>query len=265
MPVDLNHHRAGRGEPLLLIHGIGSRWQVWQPVLPQLQAAHEVVAIDLPGFGDSPMPPPGTLPGAASLTKLVCEFLDRLGIEAPHVGGNSLGGWVALELAKLGRAQTVTVLSPAGFHNDLEARFQHSSIWTTVRAARVLAPVAEPLLTPPLGRRLMYAQLAAHPERIPPADAVDHLRAFAHAPWLDATLPAITADRFGGGERIDVPVTIAWGEHDRLLLPRQARRAVGAIPSARLVTLRGCGHVPTYDDPQQVAAVLLEGSSGQLK
>jgi pimeloyl-ACP methyl ester carboxylesterase len=123
------------------------------------------------------------------------------------------------------------------------------------------APVARPLLGPPLARKLFFAQLVAHPERIPQADAVEHLQAFARAPWFDETLTAINSDRFDGGRQIKAPVTIAWGEHDHLLLPRQAPRAVSAIPRARLVMLRGCGHVPNYDDPPQVAGVLLEGSA----
>ena len=86
-----------------------------------------------------------------------------------------------------------------------------------------------------------------------------HLLALARAPWFDATLPAITSARFSGGELIEAPVTIAWGEHDHLLLARQAPRAVRAVPGARLVMLRGCGHVPTHDDPEQVARVLLAG------
>jgi pimeloyl-ACP methyl ester carboxylesterase len=256
----VNHHRAGSGEPLLLIHGIGSRWQVWQPVLPLLAGERAVIAVDLPGFGASGMPPPGTPPGARSLARLVCEFLDELGLASVHAAGNSLGGWVALELAKLDRARTVTALSPAGFQNDLEAVFQRSTMWATVRAARAAAPAAPALLKRSVARRIAFVQLVAHPERIPPAEAVDHLRALARAPWFDETLTAINADRFAGGE-IAVPVTIAWGEHDHLLLPRQARRAVAAIPGARLVMLRGCGHVPTYDDPELVARVLLEGSA----
>ena len=259
--MELNYHRAGSGEPLLLLHGIGSRWQVWQPVLADLETAREVIAVDLPGFGASPMPPPGTPAGVSSLTPMVCDFLDELGLVAPHAAGNSLGGWIALELAKRGRARTVTALSPAGFQNAREAVFQRSTMWTTVRAARVAAPLAPPLLAPPLARRLVFAQLVAHAERIPHADAVGHLRALARAPRFDETLSAINADRFDGGEQIEVPVTIAWGEHDRLLLPRQARRARSAIPGARLLMLRGCGHVPTYDDPPQIARVLLEGSS----
>src|SRR5215469_5580035 len=143
--MDLCYRRTGSGPPLALIHGIGSRWQVWEPVLDRLADERDVVAFDLPGFGASPMPPPGTPAGTASLTRLVREFLDELGLERPHVGGNSLGGLIALELAKQGRAASVTALSPAGFHNSREAVFERTSLQLTVRVARLLAPRADRL------------------------------------------------------------------------------------------------------------------------
>jgi pimeloyl-ACP methyl ester carboxylesterase len=260
--VQLNHHRAGSGEPLVLIHGIGSRWQVWKPVLGRLEREREVVAIDLPGFAGSPMPEPLPPPGALSLTGLVSEFLEEIGLARPHVAGNSLGGWVALELAKLGRASSATALSPAGFQNRLEAVYQHASLWSGVRAARAIASRADRLMRSVGARKAAFRQYYAHPERIPPQDAAESVRALAEAPWLDQTLVAITSDVFRGGEQIEVPVTIAWGERDRLLLPRQARRAFHQIPRAKVLTLWDCGHVPTYDDPDQVASVLLEGSGG---
>lgn len=261
--MQLNHYRGGRGEPLVLMHGIGMRWQAWEPVLPRLETEREVIAVDLPGFGASPMPPPGTPPGVASLTRLVAEFLDEIGVERPHVGGNSLGGWITLELAKQGLVRSATALSPAGFHNDRELVFQRTSLALTRLGCRLIAPRAEVLLKPRLARVLTSGQYFAKPGRIPPEDAAANVRAAAYAPWFDETRRAInSADRFTGGEQIAVPVTIAWGEHDRLLLPRQSARAHRAIPSARMVTLRGCGHVPMSDDPEQVARVLLEGSAG---
>jgi pimeloyl-ACP methyl ester carboxylesterase len=262
--VYLNHHREGTGEPLVLIHGIGSRWQVWEPLLERLQAEREVVALDLPGFGASPPPPAGTTAGVSSLTRLVSEFLDELGLERPHVAGNSLGGWISLELAKQGRVRSATALSPAGFQNGAEAVFQRSSLTLAVAAARLITrrPRMQRLLGSNAGRKLAFGQLVAHPELIPFDDALATVRALALAPWFDETLPAINEDRFSGGERIEVPVVIAWGEHDRLLLAHQGRRAVRAIPRAALITLWECGHVPTYDDPQQVATVLLEASKG---
>jgi pimeloyl-ACP methyl ester carboxylesterase len=261
--VELNHYRAGQGEPLVLIHGIGSRWQVFRPVLPRLEAEREVIALDLPGFGDSAMPPPGTPAGVQSLTRLVAEFLHEIAIDRPHVAGNSLGGWISLELAKQGLVRSATGLSPAGFHNDRERVFQRASLAMTRRACRLAAPYAERLMRPRVARAMFSSQYFAHPTRIPPGEAAANIRGVANAPWFDETLRAITDQRFAGGDQITVPVTIAWGDHDRLLLPRQARRAQLAIPSARIVTLRSCGHVPMPDDPEQVARVLLEGSPSQ--
>ena len=259
--MELNHHRTGTGEPLVLLHGIGSRWQVWNPVLDRLAAQRDVVALDLPGFGASPMPPPGTEAGTPSLTTLVLEFLGELGIERPHVAGNSLGGVIALEMAKRDSVRSATVLSPGGFYNWPESRFALASLLLTMRAARAFAPRADRLVNRPGLRRLFLNQTFGHPERVPAREAAETVRAFAQAPWFEETLVATRREEFADGDRIEVPVTIAWGDKDRLLLPRQAKRAGKQIPRARLVTLTDCGHVPMYDDPEQVARVLLQGSA----
>ncbi|MDQ6745118.1 MAG: alpha/beta fold hydrolase [Actinomycetota bacterium] len=262
--MELVHHREGAGEPLVLIHGIGHHWQGWEPVIALLRDQREVIAIDLPGFGASPMPPAGTPAGIESLTALVSRFLDSVGLDRPHVAGNSLGGWIALELARQGRVASATGLSPAGFHNRAEGLYQRTSLRLARAAGRPLQRRGGRLLTRPRARRLAFGQLVAHPERVPAAQAAQAIRALAGAGWFDETLVAITgAHRFDGGEQVSVPVSIAWGERDRLLLPHQAHRAARAIPDASVITLRGCGHVPCYDDPQQVAQVLLQGSSGR--
>jgi pimeloyl-ACP methyl ester carboxylesterase len=261
--VYLNHHRqgTGHGEPLVLIPGIGSRWQIWAPVIDRLAAQREVVALDLPGFGGSPMPAPGTPPGPESLTSLVHGFLGEAGLERPHVAGNSLGGLVALELARRGQARSATAISPVGFGGRPAAVGARASLWLSLRAARLMAPRAETLLRPAAARGLALSPFFAHPARVPAAAAAADVRAFAAAPWFDETLPTVHAWHFRNPAGITVPVTIAWGDKDRLLPPRQARRAARLIPSARMVTLKDCGHAPTYDDPEQVARVLLEGSA----
>src|SRR5436305_11523227 len=166
----LHHHRAGSGPPLLLIHGIALRWELWKPVLDRLEAEREVIAIDLPGFGDSPPPAPGTPPGPDSLSSMVEQFLDELGLDRPHVAGNSLGGWVGLELARRGRVASVTGLSPAGFHNAREAVFERAWMLATVRVTRLISPRVEQIVRYPLARKVLTAQYFAKPERIPPAD-----------------------------------------------------------------------------------------------
>jgi pimeloyl-ACP methyl ester carboxylesterase len=260
--VTLNYHRAGSGEPLVLIHGIGSRWQVWSPVLPLLEPHREVIALDLPGFGASPMASHDDPPGVDRLTNQVAEFLTDLGLERPHIAGNSLGGLLTLELAKRGRAASATALSPAGFfRNRFDESYARGSLLMTIAAARLLRPLAEGVLGSPTGRIALLGQVFGHPTRVPPPDAVETLRAAADAPSFFETLGPVARSRFGGGEAINVPVTIGWGELDRLRLPRQAARAAQLLPQARSVWLYDCGHVPTYDDPEQVATVLLQGSA----
>jgi pimeloyl-ACP methyl ester carboxylesterase len=262
--VRLNHYRNGHGEPLVLIHGIGSRWQIWEPVIDRLVAHRDVIALDLPGFGASAMPPPGTPPGSGSLGSLVMEFLNEIGVQRPHFAGNSLGGLIVLELARDGHARSATALSPAGFASWPDMWAARGLLWVAVRASRRLAPRAESLLSTRTARRLALSTFVARPAEMSAAQAAGDVRGLADAPWFDETLPAIRTEEFSGGDAISAPVTIAWGSKDRLLFPRQMKRAAREIPSARLVALEGCGHVPTYDNPELVARVLLEGSEPVL-
>lgn len=254
--VTLSHHRGGSGPPLLLVHGVGSHWQVWEPVLAALEAEREVVAVDLPGFGGSPVLE-GDAPTAPALARAVGRFLDELGWERAHVAGNSLGGWIALELAKTGRALSACALSPGGFYNRWERAYARLSLKSAQTSARRFEPFLERAYAKAWLRRLALSQLQARPERMPAAAAVAATVNLARSPGWDATIEAITHEHFTGAADVRGPVTVAWGEKDRLLLPRQAERARAALPRARHVTLFGCGHVPTWDDPGLVARTIL--------
>ena len=222
---------------------------------------HDVIAVDLPGFGASPMPPPGTPPGIDSQVALVSEFLGQLGVERPHVAGNSMGGLLALEMATRGLARSATALSPAGFASRAEMTYGRASLWVSVWLARRTARYADTLFATAFGRKLGLSLFAAHPERLTGTEAAENTRALAAAPWFDATLRALRAYQFLEAQEPKAPVTVAWGAKDRLLWPRQARRAAHALPRARVLLLEGCGHVPTWDDPEQVARVILEGAA----
>lgn len=260
-PVTLAQHRQGSGPPLLLIHGIGSQWQVWEPVLDLVSEERDVIAVDLPGFGASPPLPAGTEPTASTLAEAVAAHLDELGLDRPHVAGNSLGGWIALELARRGRAASVTALSPAGFWNEPERIYGHLFLRITRFGARTLLPAGPALTARPGGRVLLLAHVVAHPTRISPAEALQGLENLATSPGWDATLEALMGETFRDGSGIDVPVTIAWGDKDYLLPPWQAKRAARLIPHAKHIELPDCGHAPTWDAPELVAKTLIEGSA----
>jgi pimeloyl-ACP methyl ester carboxylesterase len=184
------------------------------------------------------------------------------GIERFHVAGCSLGGGVALELARQRTALTATALSPAGFHEGWDAWLLHGSIAVYRAAARALAPVAETVMAPVRVRRALLWQGTCDAGRWPPDYTVRLLRSVATAPGYRAAARHALHERFRNGHELrGIPVTVAWAEHDRLLLrTRQAPRARAELPHARHVLLRGCGHVPFYDDPDQVAAVIRHGS-----
>jgi pimeloyl-ACP methyl ester carboxylesterase len=249
----LNHVRRGSGEPLVLIHPLGGELVVWEPVLDRLAREREVIAVDLPGFGGSAPLGDGTPPTPQSLAGAVAAFLTRLGIERAHVAGNSLGGWVALELAKAGRALSVAGLSTAG----LWKRPLGPRPGRDVRSiGRALLPLLPLLLRTRRGRALLLRSSVGHPERVPPRAAARLVRSYVTSPGFDGANSAMRAAVFSGVEQIGVPVTLAWAELDRLL-----RRPREVAPGWQTLMLHGCGHIPTWDDPDQVAGVLLRASS----
>ncbi|HEY7342888.1 MAG TPA: alpha/beta fold hydrolase [Ktedonobacterales bacterium] len=262
MPINgvIHYERSGQGEPLLLLHGIGSGLRIWDPVLPMLTSHYDVIAVDLPGHGDSPILDDGTPPDAVGFAGALARFMDELGIETAHLVGNSLGGWTALELAKMGRARSVICLSPAGLWRNKTPVYDIVLFRVSRWLARMLLPVAPTVLGSPIGRTLVLAHLFGRPWSLPSNAALEAVRTFARTPGFEPTFRATTRERFAGGRQIDAPVTVAWGVRDRVLLPGLARFHDELPPQTRWLTLPGCGHVPTYDDPGLVAGVILNGT-----
>ena len=245
----LAYSRAGSGEPLVLIHALGADRRMWDPVLEPLSQARDVIAVDLPGFGGSPAISPAR---PIDLAAAVAAQIAALGVERPQVAGNSLGGWVALELALAGEARAVTAIAPAGLWPEplMPKRA------TARMIARAFSPLLPLLLRSPAGRRLALAANVAHPERVPSADALRLVRTYARAPGFHAVNAAMRASRFAELAEITVPVTLAWPDADRIV--GRPRRLPGNV---RSIVLHGCGHLPTWDDPAQVADLLLHGAS----
>src|SRR3954454_7461234 len=152
-------HRAGSGEPLMLLHGLGLSWRCWRPVLGTLERAHEVVAMDLAGFGAAPPLPRDKRPTVDALSDAIEGALDEVGLDAVHVAGNSLGGWIAIELARRGRARSVVALSPAGLELPAERAYVVSLNQTMRLRAMAAAPVAGLAVGSRLGRTALLAPM----------------------------------------------------------------------------------------------------------
>lgn len=258
--MELAYDRSGVGPPLVLLHGLGHRRQAWAPVLDRLTEHRDVICVDLPGFGASP-PLPAHLPYELdSLVTVMAEFFDRLGLDRPHVAGNSMGGLGSLALAQHGLARSATALSPGGLWTPRARR----RTLTLVRLVRHTARRMNPMLAARLaqtaaGRSLLAGVVVARPALLEPRVLLEDMRALADAVGFLPSVAAGTRIIFNGTIP-DVPVTIAWGTHDRIIRRPRAELVTRLIPQARLLSLPGCGHVPMSDDPALVAHVLLAGS-----
>ena len=258
----LAHTRTGAGEPLVLLHGIGSSRRAWDPVIPALAGRFDVIAVDLPGFGDSGPLPPGVEPRPAALAAAVAALLDDLGITAPHIAGNSLGGWVALELAGLRPVASLALLSPAGLWRGNVPLYDLASLRASRWLARHATGLLSRLMNYRLGRALVLGQTHGRPFRLSPGYARTAIQALGNSPGFDATLQA-TIRGYRSGPPIGAPVTVAFGSRD-LLLRRRSRHLDELPPGTRPGSLPHCGHVPMADNPAAVAAFITAASARGL-
>ena len=191
--MSLHYERRGDGEPLVLIHHIGGSWKSWEAVIRPLAEQRDVIALDLPGFGASPPLPSGVEPTPPRLAAEISVLFDQLGLERPAVAGHSLGGWVALELAAMGRTGPMTALASAGlWANRRQAMY-------TSEQLRPLMMIGDPLRAIVRNRALRSVALwniHATPWRMSALTAVGVIQRPLTAPGMMDTLNAMAAGRF---------------------------------------------------------------------
>jgi pimeloyl-ACP methyl ester carboxylesterase len=255
---ELNYVRRGEGDPLLLLHSLGGSLIQWSPVMDALAAERDVIAVDMPGFGESPPLPDGVKPRAANLATAALDFCESLGIDAkPAVAGISLGGWTAIECARQGGVSAVVALCPAGFWKRSPAS-SNNSVARARRSGRAAAALLRPIMSTAGGRRRALGRFIYHPERLSPGEAEAIARAYVTAPAYDEASTLMRAGRVEELKGIKTPITLAWAEHDTLVRTKPLRD--GILPKrVEQVELPGCGHVPTWDDPELVTRVILAG------
>ncbi|HWG09282.1 MAG TPA: alpha/beta hydrolase [Solirubrobacteraceae bacterium] len=258
-------YRAGSGEPLLLLHGFLGAWHHWRPLLGELVARYEVVAPTLAGHDGGKALPAGTKLGLSASADLLEEHLDELGLDAVHAVGNSMGGALALELAKRGRARSVVALAPAGgwTPGDGEAPRLARFFARQLRLTRATSSRMATIVRRPGVRRLALRDIMRNGDLVAPADALQMARSSLRCTVAGQALDALAADSadltLDELDRIACPVLIASPQFDRVLPPeRHAPRFRREIPGVESLTLHGCGHVPMWDDSHLVTNTITE-------
>lgn len=256
--------RSGSGEPLILLHGVLGSARMWRHVVPLVAAHHDAVALTALGHlgGAAPAERPVSI---AMMADDIERQMDELEFETAHIAGNSMGGWLALELATRGRARTVCAFSPGGTgvvgagHEQTRKRLRR--VIADTRRSRALLPAVARVAAL---RRFGLRQNAVHGDRVTARDfvgladdvlgctvAADHL---AEAPMSTPIDPP------------PCPITIAWSRPDRILpLETNGRRAQELVPGATFIVLDDVGHVPMFDDPGLVAATILETTGASAR
>ena len=247
------HVHARPGRAVVLIPGLSSR-RIWAPVVARWPDGLGAIVVDYPGFGESPPTQPPT-PAAAAAA--VIDLLDRLGQPRPLLVGHSLGGWVALEVARAGRAGGVLALAPAGL-------WSRRSPWTTdlqlnlgFVAARAPRALRRASLESRIGRRLSLAGQSARPADVEPDAALALADDAATSDGWLGLFRATRRERFTGGASIDGPVDVVFGDRDRIARPASRRR--DELPAqADVVTWPGCGHALMWDAPDRIAEAVAD-------
>ena len=248
-------HRSGEGEPLVLVHGLGSSRRIWDQLRPALEPQYEVIAFSLPGFGDSPWD--GESAGIPFLADAVESELDALGIETAHIGGHSMGGWTAAELAVRGRARSATLIDPVGLSTPQEKRWRLARLRAARRGAELLAPLGTAPFRPLPLRALLLFAMRTRGWRVSPERAAEEARIYAGCPAFHPSLEWMHEHDAAGLERISCPVQVVWGTWDLVVPFRQAKRWIQIVPGAELLALDRHGHDPMSDNPGAVAEAIL--------
>ena len=259
--MTLHHVRRGTGAPLLLVHGLGAGWRSWAPLIDGLAAEREVVAVDLPGFGQSA---PLDELSIASLADAVADFIEDQGLGGVATAGQSMGARIVLELARRGVGGDAVALDPGGFWTDRELALFGATLRPSIALVRLLRGALPSLLATRAGRTAFLAQLSARPWALDADTVLPDVLGLADAPATDAAMDALTkGPKQEGAPAGTVPgrVTIGWGRRDRVTLPRQAERAARAYPDAELHWFEKCGHFPQWDAPDEAVRLILDRTS----
>jgi pimeloyl-ACP methyl ester carboxylesterase len=257
----VNYVEIGEGEPIIFVHGIAGCWRNWLENIPYFARSHRVLALDLPGFGDSPMPTWEVSMG--NYGRLIHDFCERLGIDrAAALVGNSMGGFIATEavIDEPERFDRLVLISAAGISF---AEWQGRPIDAVSRIVKAATPFLSGdrriYLTRPFGRKFAFGQLFRNPNKLRPELLSEQVRPGLQAPGFSDALTAIwgydTRERL---PEIEIPTLVVWGLNDRIVPVEAALGYHRLIPKSRLEIFERTGHLPMLERPQRFNPLLDE-------
>lgn len=253
-------HRGGAGSPLVCIHGFTDTWRTWELVLPALDREHAVLAPTLAGHaGGPPLVDPVTNRLLADHVELV---MDQAGFTTAHIAGNSLGGYVALQLAERGRAESVVALAPAGGWARGDESYRDLLAYQAAmrEQCQAAAPYADRIVATAEGRRRATQMITTNYDHIPAELVAGQIRGVADCIGLAPLVELALREGWSiDPERIGCPVRVVWGTSDKLLpWPSSATRYRHEwLPHADWVELEGIGHCPQLDVPLETAQLIV--------
>ena len=257
----VNYAEIGEGPPIVLLHGLGGCWQNWLENMPRLaELGHRVIAPDLPGFGASPMPPwEITIPAYG---RMISELCEQLQVGRCVLAGNSMGGFVATEIA-VGEPEWVerlVLISAAGMSH---AKMRREPVLAGAR----LSAAANPLLLRldirsmrrPGLRKLAFGGVMRHPDKLRRELLVEMIGPAVGADGFLAAVAGLTGyDLTDRLERIRIPTLIVWGRDDLVVPASDAAGFHERIAGSELVVFDDCGHVPMIERPVRFNRLLAD-------
>jgi pimeloyl-ACP methyl ester carboxylesterase len=251
----------GGGTPVVLVHGLAGQWQNWIENIPRLARERRVVALDLPGFGQSPTPADGEI-SIQGYGRVVKRFCETLGLERVALVGNSMGGFITAEMTiqDPDRVERLVLISAAGITSS---NVHEAPTAVIGRVAQVITAVTAAghrrMARRPRGRHAALALVVRHPSKLKPDTAWEGLMKGADKPGFRAALMASV--RYDYRERLSeirCPTLILWGENDSVITVEDAHEYERLISDSRKTVMEDTGHVPMVERPRAVNDVLLE-------
>jgi pimeloyl-ACP methyl ester carboxylesterase len=259
--AEVNYVEIGEGEPVLFVHGISGCWQNWLENLPHFGAGHRAIALDLPGFGASPMP--SWEIDMPAYGRLIHDFCEKLGVERATLVGNSMGGFIAVEAvtAGPGRFERLALVSAAGILNTWNPQLRATvTAWAWKRFGPHFARRGQAIVSRPRARQVVFGPFVRYPGRLREDLLLEQIRggltkADGFGDALQALIRHDIRERLGD---ISIPTLVVGGLSDRVIPVAAAISYHRRIPGSRLEVFERTGHVAQLERPRRLNALLDE-------